>query len=406
MGERDGTRLSRRSLLRGAAAAAVLTGMGPASPAAAAPATAPALLPRTRTGLLRGLAAARAGAATRLDGARVTLGERLRLASPVSAVALLLPDGVDHAYVRASGPGGDHPWQRLSRLVDGPDGGSSTAATDLSWLRAVDELEVAVPDGAAIEELGVQLFDTLGLTDAAAGGDVAALLEQLLAPLDGDLLAPAEEVVDGLVGSVTGLLDGDGSPDAAPGTGISHARPAMVRRADWGAAAPRQRHGTASVRAVVLHHTVNRNDYTTREAPAIVRAIQAHHQRTMGWSDIGYNFLIDRYGGVYEGRAGGIEAGVVGAHAAGYNTGTSGVSIIGNYESGGATRSGLDRAAHVLAWQARIHRIDLQDGARTTVSGRSIPTFLSHRDVGSTACPGQNLYDRLPEIRRLARSAR
>lgn len=409
MGTADQGRLSRRTLLRGAAAAAVLTSVGQApawaAPAAAAPAGTAPVLPRTRTGLLRGLAAARSGSTTHLDGVRATVAQQVRLRTPVSAVALVLPDGVDHAWVRARGPGGDHPWERLTRLADGPDAGAAVAATDLTWLRAVDELEVAVPDGAAVEELGVQLFDTLGLTDAAEVGDVRELLDELLAPV-GDGLATAGDLVEDLTGTLGGLLGDDAAPGSDSEPAISSRRPAVVRRADWGAAAPRSRHATAQVRAVVLHHTVTRNDYSKREAPAIVRAIQAHHQNTMGWSDVGYNLLIDRYGGVYEGRAGGLEAGVVGAHARGVNTGTCGVSVLGNYESGGATRSGLDRAAHVLAWQARIHRIDLRDGARTTVSGRRIPTFLGHRDVGSTACPGQNLYRRLPEIQRLARSAR
>lgn len=72
---------------------------------------------------------------------------------------------------------------------------------------------------------------------------------------------------------------------------------------------------------------------------------------------------------------------MVGAHARGANTGTCAIAVIGNHQAAGTTRSGLDAAATVLAWQARVHGIDLRDGARATVSGRSLPTFFGHRDV-------------------------
>jgi uncharacterized protein with LGFP repeats len=74
----------------------------------------------------------------------------------------------------------------------------------------------------------------------------------------------------------------------------------------------------SSVRAVVLHHTVNSNDYSRSDAPAIVRSILAYHTQGQGWCDIGYNFLVDRFGRIYQGRRGGVRLPVRGAHAGDY----------------------------------------------------------------------------------------
>lgn len=397
--------ITRRSLLggmAGAAALATVPSVASATPRGVVAELLDGAIPATVSAVTGVAAAAHTGARPLLDGTAVALSTTRRLTAPVSAVALELPPGVERAWIRANGPGGRTGWTSLPLMGDGPDEAPLRRVTELAWVRAADELEVAVPEGVALADVDVHLSDTLGLTAAAEQGGsaaVASLLEGLLAPVAATVSA-TPGVVGGLLGALLG--GGDTTDDGA----ISSRRPAVVRRSEWGASAPRSSHRTARPRAVVLHHTVTRNDYRKRESPAIVRAIQHHHQRTMGWSDVGYNLLVDRYGNIFEGRAGGIEAGVVGAHAAGYNTGTVGVSVLGNYETARPTRSGLDGSATVLAWQARVHGIDLREGARARVGNRSIPTFLGHRDVGSTACPGRNLVARMPEIRRLARGAR
>ena len=68
-----------------------------------------------------------------------------------------------------------------------------------------------------------------------------------------------------------------------------------------------------------VHHTVNANDYTRDEVPGILRSIYAYHTQSRGWSDVGYNFLVDRFGRIWEGRYGGVDRPVVGAHTLGYN---------------------------------------------------------------------------------------
>src|SRR5439155_19508387 len=109
--------------------------------------------------------------------------------------------------------------------------------------------------------------------------------------------------------------------------------PAIVSRSSWLADEKivRAKPLYAPVlKLAIVHHTASANDYTPAQAAAIVRGIEAYHVNGNGWNDIGYNFLVDRYGTVYEGRAGGIEKNVIGAHALGFNTGTVGISLIGN----------------------------------------------------------------------------
>jgi uncharacterized protein with LGFP repeats len=112
--------------------------------------------------------------------------------------------------------------------------------------------------------------------------------------------------------------------------------PAIVPRLSWGADESIRRGPPVyaeSIRFSIVHHTAGSNDYTRAEAPAIVKGIQLYHVQGNGWNDIGYNFLVDRFGTVYEGRFGGIDRNVVGAHALGFNTGSVGIAVIGTYGS-------------------------------------------------------------------------
>ncbi|MDX6699042.1 MAG: hypothetical protein QOE65_2439 [Solirubrobacteraceae bacterium] len=176
--------------------------------------------------------------------------------------------------------------------------------------------------------------------------------------------------------------------------------PAMVTREQWGAAdcVPREPPSYGRVDVAFVHHTVNANDYTPQESAAIVLAICRYHRNANGWSDVGYNFLVDRYGQVFEGRAGGIDRAVVGAQAQGFNSVSTGVANIGEFTAQGQTPEGLGAMARLLAWKLGLHGVPAE--GRVTTAGRTFERISGHRDANSTDCPGDALYAQLPELRR------
>jgi len=194
-------------------------------------------------------------------------------------------------------------------------------------------------------------------------------------------------------------------------TSAAVAMPGVVSRAGWGADES-LRSGSPShadgVRYAVIHHTAGTNTYTEREAPAVVRGIYAYHTTILGWSDIGYNVLVDRYGNVYEGRAGGLENAVIGAHAQGFNTGSLGVSVLGEFTSSAPPKVAFDAVTDVVAWTFRLHGVSpggsvliTSGGSNKYPAGMQVPmsTIFGHRDAGQTACPGSAYYARLPALR-------
>ena len=195
--------------------------------------------------------------------------------------------------------------------------------------------------------------------------------------------------------------------DSAPRTLASAITPAIVPRTTWRAnelirrGAPRF---SSSVRYAVVHHSAGSNTYTREQSAAVVRAIQVYHVRGNGWDDIGYNFLVDRYGQVFEGRFGGVERNVIGAHAQGFNTGSVGVALLGNYNSVALSTAARSALVRLLAWRLDVAHVDPLE-AFTMPSGGNprypsgVPVFLrpisGHRDVGFTSCPGSVVYSQL-----------
>ena len=98
--------------------------------------------------------------------------------------------------------------------------------------------------------------------------------------------------------------------------------------------------------------------YSRAEAAAIVKGIQLFHVQGNGWNDIGYNFLVDRFGTIYEGRFGGVDRNVVGAHAQGFNTGSVGIALLGNYEGVSPTPAAQDAIARLIAWRLDLAHVD------------------------------------------------
>jgi N-acetylmuramoyl-L-alanine amidase len=194
-------------------------------------------------------------------------------------------------------------------------------------------------------------------------------------------------------------------------------QPAFVTRAQWGASGcpPRDRPSYGAVKAVHVHHTVSLNDYAPQEAPAMVLAICRYHRNSNGWDDIGYNALVDKYGVLYEGRAGGLDQAVIGAQAQGFNSETAGIASIGDHTSVGATAETLDALARYIRWKLGVHGQPLSGTVELRSSGGSATKYpagsrvtvervIGHRDTGKTACPGELLYAQLDDLRAMVAS--
>jgi flagellar hook assembly protein FlgD len=269
------------------------------------------------------------------------------------------------------------------------DGAEPQAFTEPLWTGAARYVQIAARQAggrqaAPVALRGVKVVALNSTEDADPGATLLGVVRRTAAAVAGlELVSP--------VGAMT-------------------TKPAIVTRAEWGADES-YRTGSPSfapVKAVFVHHTASGNDYTRAEAPAIVRAVYAYHTRSLHWSDVGYNFLVDRYGTVYEGRYGGVTKGAIGAQTLGFNTGSIGVSVIGDFTNvtpPGAAVSALER---LLAWKLDVHHVD-PEGTATLVCGYgekyatgqsvSFPVIAGHRDANYTGCPGK-IYGLLPAIRK------
>ncbi len=206
-----------------------------------------------------------------------------------------------------------------------------------------------------------------------------------------------------------------GVPQARPAARAAQAgRPAIVSRSEWGASAcpPRSAPAYGEVKAVHVHHTVSLNDYGPEDGPAMVLAICRYHRNSNGWSDIGYQALVDKYGVLYEGRAGGLDKPVIGAQAQGFNAQTAGISSIGDHTALAATPQTLGAIASYIRWKLPVHGQPLSGPVTLVSAGGSLTKYgagaqvrlqrvIGHRDTGATACPGNALYAQLDGLRAL-----
>jgi uncharacterized protein with LGFP repeats len=193
----------------------------------------------------------------------------------------------------------------------------------------------------------------------------------------------------------------------------SAAAPSMVSRAEWGGdryCKPRDTPDTGSVKAVFVHHTAGATGYSRSEVSSMVLGICRYHRDTNRWNDIGYNFLVDKYGRIYEGRDGGVGAAVVGAQAQGWNAQSTGVANLGTFSSSGQTSAGLRAMDRIISW--KLDRHGTPRGGSTTLtsaggsttryragSRRTFRRISGHRDGNFTECPGSKLYSQLPRLR-------
>lgn len=197
---------------------------------------------------------------------------------------------------------------------------------------------------------------------------------------------------------------------AAPGRPV----PPMVTRAGWQAnekIVKNQPQYTDDVQVVFVHHTAGTNQYSCADSPRIVRGIELYHVHGNGWNDIGYNFLVDRCGTLFEGRKGGAGRAVLGAHTMGFNSHSSAIAVLGDYGVRSVSANVRAVIAQVAAYKLGAYG-NLATGRTVLVSSGSdryrkgtrvtFNRISGHRDAGRTACPGTTLYGQLGSIRRLA----
>ncbi|MET8243382.1 peptidoglycan recognition protein [Streptomyces sp. NPDC005202] len=193
-------------------------------------------------------------------------------------------------------------------------------------------------------------------------------------------------------------------------------KPRIVPRSAWlGASAHPQPPPDYDdkVVAVFVHHTESPNGYACADAPSIIRHLYAGQTGAERWDDIGYNFLVDRCGTIYEGRAGGVDRPVTGAHTQGFNHRTVGIAAIGTFTAGAPVpRSMTDAIAALAAWKLGLADIDPRSSARLVSTSdlsryragttATLPALAGHRDGYRTSCPGAALTARLPAVRQAA----
>jgi hypothetical protein len=295
---------------------------------------------------------------------------------------------------RAGGPGADPDlsvrsrtdghwgrWRSLAVLTDGPDAGAEGGP----GRRGTEPLWVGPADGVQVRARHQPGPVTLVLIDPGStpGDRVAPTAARPRPPARGAPSAGDERVP----------------------------RPTLLRRRDWDAdeswrtSPPRY---NKRLKQVHVHHTVTGNDYGRDEVAGLIRGMYRYHTQSLGWSDLGYNFLVDRFGRTWVGRAGGAGRKVRGAHTLGFNNTSTGVSVIGNFEGGPAPRAVITAIVRVAAWKLDHNDRTPSGTVRVTSQGSDLypagarprlPVIDGHRDTNQTACPGRFLYDQLPRIR-------
>jgi N-acetylmuramoyl-L-alanine amidase len=359
----------------------------------------------TRRAVLRG--AAVAGAAALVDPAgalgrspTAAIGSENVFSHAVGALAagresnpILAPRTFSMVGVQWNGPevarielrarsvrGGWSPWVNASVVGHEPDRApvGDERFGEPVWTGAADQVQLR----SASALTGVRLH-FVALPAALAGGAGAAFAAQAQ-PLAQPIL------------------------DAGPG------QPPIIARQAWarGQAPPQHLPVFATIKLAFVHHSDGANGYGPGEVPGIILSVFAYHVYVRGYWDIAYNFVVDAFGRIWEGRAGGIDQPVMGAHAGGYNAESTGMVVLGNYMDVVPSAAALAAIEHLLAWKLSLHGVPTLGRVTVEVdpSGAgytrfapgahvSLPRVAGHRDGDTTSCPGNAFYGRLPSMR-------
>jgi hypothetical protein len=204
-------------------------------------------------------------------------------------------------------------------------------------------------------------------------------------------------------------------PLAQPLLAAGPGQPPIIARRAWaqGQAPPGHPPEYGTVKLAFVHHTVNANGYGPGAVPSLLRGIFDYHRYVRGYFDIAYNFVIDAFGRIWEGRAGGIDMAVMGAHAGGFNLESTGVAMLGDFMNVLPSPAAISALRQLLAWKLSLHGLPALGRTKVVVDPGSafytpfapgahvsLPRIAGHRDGDTTECPGNALYGRLPAIRR------
>ncbi|GGK55682.1 cell wall-binding repeat-containing protein [Ornithinimicrobium pekingense] len=319
-------------------------------------------------------------------------------AEPVSTATLSLGEGVHVLGLRWEGPQPEAAELRVRE--PGAEWGD--------WA----ELDDVVPTEPFTVEVETA---TQGSATGASGAPVDGTQEAPRATT-GDVVVGAAEVQVRLVGEATDAsLEAWTTQRTSADVASVQALPitteeiAIGTRADWGVdesmrgTKPRHLvHDTPQL-GVTVHHTAGINDYAAVDVPSIIRGIFYYHGQTLGWGDIGYAALVDKYGRTWEGRAGGVEENLQLAHAFGMNRDWAGIAVLGNHETAQVWRTELDALSELTAWTLDTHGVTAGTTVRYTNAyegwTRTLPVVHAHRDVGLTLCPGYSMYALMDTLR-------
>lgn len=256
--------------------------------------------------------------------------------------------------------------------------------------------------------------DNVGREDEARSG-TEAFLTGVASEIQVQINATRDELPADLRLEIMGF-DGEGlalpGPNAGgmavgftPAPSTIPGDPGVISRAQWGAEPLRStwKPQIVTLEGAVIHHTAGTNTYTAAQSAGLVRNIHHYHAITRGWGDIGYNFLVDKYGQIFEGRDGSLSANwwqmPVGAHAAPRNTNTMGVSVMGNFTDEAPPQAAYDAMTKIVDWRFEARGIDGNSTHRFTDSATPAQRIIGHRDVAATVCPGPFIQAWLPTLR-------
>ncbi|OLO52592.1 N-acetylmuramoyl-L-alanine amidase [Actinomyces oris] len=340
-----------------------------------------------------------------------------------------LPDGV-RIYLRVRENGTWSPWY-LNEAADAGRDDRTTSGTGEFVTGGADAIQASVVGGSLPAGLqlalvpsrpqGEEVLDADGLKTTEAA-PTPVIEETAASQPQGAQVDPAATTPSASPAWVTRPAAAPvAAPVVAPAATTANGLPvAVTTRAEWGAKASYMSWDPEYARAghVVVHHTAGTNSYSAGQSASIVRGIYYYHAVTLDWGDIGYNFLVDKFGTVFEGRSGSVAAPAgkmsVGAHARGVNTGTMGISMMGDYSTVSPSDAQLGSVGRMAGWflkRAGITDANGRAGLRVWTTERyqagstiSMPRILGHRDVGHTTCPGNVGYSKLGTIRAIAQT--